>query len=364
MSEMLVDNTTNPVALLLHGPASRPPTIEPVDEIKFHHPGYPDDCGILFSLPRLDRSSTPPNGVHYGTALTACQIVANNAFHGYLATDREGSKRVDPDLLSRDHLLTKPDYWFIVPADGHPGPDPNPPPYPVVPSFRDWTFPHREMPNWPRPTGVDTDGSRCVITRVGGLLVKSCHLIPAADEKWFKANHMAQWYGKHRGIDEKSNKITLRHDLYAAFDSHLFAVVPKADNYVVHQFFATDRFEREFASAFHNHIVLQPPEVLPELLFARFARGVFMLVKAFIAQSGVGRNIVRLQAVDDEDRGIVTYTTEIEWLSPEELADQYHDNDTDGEDRGGSRKRRRGGWHGLNVAPPLFGDSRGWSHRR
>ncbi|KAI1125364.1 hypothetical protein F5Y10DRAFT_247260 [Nemania abortiva] len=407
MSESLVDNT-NPAALLLHGPASRPLTTEPVDEIKFHHPGYKDGSGILFSLPRLDRSLTPPdgvrNGVHYGTALTACQIVANNAFHGYLATNREGSERVDPDL-SRDHLLTKSDYWFIVPADGHSGP--NPPPYPVVPSFRDWAFPHRDMPNWPRPKnppGVDIDDSRCIVTRVGGL-VNNCHLIPVADEKWFKANHMAQWYGKHRDINEKTNKITLRHDLHFALDAYMFAVVPKANNYVVHQLFATDSFEKEFASAFHNHIVLQPSEVIPEFLFARFARAILMLVKAFITQGGVRRNIVRLQAVDDED-----YTTKTEWLSPEQLANQYsgggtksasppkrkrnngtladnqqeyigdddntnyqtdnNDSDTDRESRGRSRKRRRGSlddmdgeWYDKNVAV-LLEEGRGRSLKR
>ncbi|KAH8156016.1 hypothetical protein CIB48_g12231 [Xylaria polymorpha] len=59
--------------------------------------------------PPLDRSSTSPDGVHYDTALTACQIVANNVFHGYLATVREGSERVDPDL-NHNHLLTKSDY--------------------------------------------------------------------------------------------------------------------------------------------------------------------------------------------------------------------------------------------------------------
>ncbi|KAI0118693.1 hypothetical protein GGR51DRAFT_497308 [Nemania sp. FL0031] len=265
MLELLVDKT-GLAAVQLDEPASRPRTTQPVDEIRFHHPGYSDGSGIL---------------------LTACQIIANNTFDGYLATDREGSERVDPDL-HRDHLLTKSDYWFIVPADEHSGP--NPPPYPVVPSFRDWAFPHRETPNWPRPeyaTGVDIDHSRCIITRVAGL-VKSCHLIPAAEERWFKTNEMASWYGKHGDINESTNKITLRHDLHFALDSNLFAVVPKGGDYVVHQFFATEPFEREFASAFHNRIILQPPEVIPEFLFARFARAVFMRMKAFIPNARWG----------------------------------------------------------------------------
>ncbi|RYC64789.1 hypothetical protein CHU98_g1415 [Xylaria longipes] len=78
-------------------PFSHPPTAEPDGnskrEIEFLHPG----------------------GVHYGTALTACQIIANNAFDGYLAIDREGRERVNPDpVLNFDFLLTKPYYWFFV----------------------------------------------------------------------------------------------------------------------------------------------------------------------------------------------------------------------------------------------------------
>ncbi|GAP88680.1 putative conserved hypothetical protein [Rosellinia necatrix] len=396
---------TDPAAVVLYGPASLPPPTESMHDIQFHHPGYLDGLCILFSLPRLDRSPTSSPGVHYGTALTACQIVANNAFHGYLATDREGSERVDPDSdLDRDHLLTKSDYWFIVPADEDAGP--NPLPYPVVPSFRDWTFPHREIPNWPQPQfppGVDTDPSRCIVTRVGGL-VNSCHIIPAADEKWFTANGMASWYGD---INDCTNKIILRHDLHYALDAHSFAFVPKGNHYVIHQFLAKSLHQKEFASAFHNHIVSLPPDVVPALLFARFARAVLTLVKAFIARNDVGRNVVRLQALNDKEHGKVGYIRKIEWLSAEQLANQYSgadiksasptkrkrnhgtpvdnrqesikdndntngrseddDSDSDRESRGPSRKRRRGDfddmdgeWYDKNVAP-LLEDGRGWS---
>ncbi|KAI8947199.1 hypothetical protein F4801DRAFT_520271 [Xylaria longipes] len=99
-------------------PFSHPPTAEPDGnskrEIEFLHPGYGYPHNILFILPRLNYSPFC-RGVHYGTALTACQIIANNAFDGYLAIDREGRERVNPDpVLNFDFLLTKPYYWFFV----------------------------------------------------------------------------------------------------------------------------------------------------------------------------------------------------------------------------------------------------------
>ncbi|KAI0183929.1 hypothetical protein EV127DRAFT_254095 [Xylaria flabelliformis] len=131
MSKLPINNTS-PATVLLHGSASQPATIEPDDEIYFHQP-HPDD--ILFMLPRLDRLPTSSSGVHYGTALTACQIVANSR------------ERVNLDL-NRDRLLTKFDYWFIVPADGHPG--------------TELGLSAPGIPNWPRPPnppGVDMEHS-------------------------------------------------------------------------------------------------------------------------------------------------------------------------------------------------------------
>lgn len=96
--------------------------------ISFCHPGYESPDDILFELPRLDRSedrndsenprtieSTPSIGVHHRTALLACQIIADNAFEGYLATDRDGQHRV---LAIPDGLLTDDTYWFIYSRSG------------------------------------------------------------------------------------------------------------------------------------------------------------------------------------------------------------------------------------------------------
>ncbi|KAI0405190.1 hypothetical protein F4802DRAFT_187294 [Xylaria palmicola] len=310
-------NNSSPEAVVIRPPLSRPPAIHREGEIEFRHPGYNPPCDTLFMLPRLDHSSASSlKGVHYGTALTACQIIANNAFNGYLATDREGCERVD---LNLDHLLTESQYWFFTSSAY-----PNLNPYPIIPSFQDWAFPHQEIARWSLPTDITTDPNtsdpRCIITQTAALVSKA-HLIPAADENWFKVNVMSR-YGNHHDINQKSNKIALRHDLHCAFDSHLFAIVPKQNYYVVHQLSATESSTTELASIYHNRCIIQQSiDIVPAFLFARFARAVFMLVKPFIAQSPIPRYVARLHVGDKE--GVGDYNIKSEWLSPQQLANQY-----------------------------------------
>jgi hypothetical protein len=92
------------------------------DPIRFIHPGYTAlPSAVLFSLPRVDSVDTtnhgaPVAGVHHGTALVACQIVANNAFDGRLALDSEGEHMVD-EIIGHDGILTEREYYFFVPGD-------------------------------------------------------------------------------------------------------------------------------------------------------------------------------------------------------------------------------------------------------
>jgi hypothetical protein len=51
--------------------------------VRFLHPGYEDLFNPLCTLPATD-----DGGVHYGTALTICGIIANNSFNGYFAKER------------------------------------------------------------------------------------------------------------------------------------------------------------------------------------------------------------------------------------------------------------------------------------
>ena len=86
--------------------------------IRFLHPGYPSRNTLLI-LPRVDlglanAGGTHIAGVHYGTALVACQIIANNAFDGRLAEDASGQRLVDVPL---DSTLARDIYYFFV-GDG------------------------------------------------------------------------------------------------------------------------------------------------------------------------------------------------------------------------------------------------------
>lgn len=273
-----------------------------LSSIAFRHPGYDDPEDILFNLPCLDLPSSqqaPASaGVHHNTALFACQIVANNAFNGYLATDRDGKHAVSTTL---DGILTDDDYWFIVPGLTDV--------YPVVPRFQEWQFPHAymdELAEWDpmpdvaaaaaaaahqqtmhadrpttttsaepspmlppaMPTSARSSGaqahntnlilSRCILSSNPYGLQKA-HIIPTAQSKWFQANSMKRYGNNQLFIHAEQNKVPMRHDLHKVWDDHIFALVPKRDpsadgqfTYVAHVLNIPKPAIAEFASEWHN----------------------------------------------------------------------------------------------------------------
>ncbi|KAI1506156.1 hypothetical protein F5X99DRAFT_125831 [Biscogniauxia marginata] len=347
------------LGIALRDPLPLPSPAASVAEVSFYHPGYEFPHDLLFKLPKLDQEhSSPTKGIHYGTALAACQIVANNA-DGYLATDRTGQHRVNCEF---DDVLTRNKYWFFVVGASTEGGLHAKSPYPIVPSFQDWPFPHQDqdddqnstplkgwLRNWHQPNAAIT--GRCIITQASGL-IEAVHLIPDAEREWFERNAMSQ-YGVHHDVDQSINKIDLRSDIRKAFDDHWFTVVPKAGSYAVHLLVATKISTREFAEHFHNRPVLQqaptttglPRDVPREFLYARFARAVLLLLKPFVAQSAVSRRVARYRVQSqgrpggEAEAGGNGPRIHVEWLSSEELRRQY--------DGGGTRsaspsKRKRG----------------------
>lgn len=77
-------------------------------KIQFCHPGYKTDSNVLLQLSAYDGQ-----GIHYQTAHTACAIVANNRWDGYLSVDIQGQHRVEPE--SPDDCLQGQIYYFHVP---------------------------------------------------------------------------------------------------------------------------------------------------------------------------------------------------------------------------------------------------------
>ncbi|KAK1139456.1 hypothetical protein N8T08_000735 [Aspergillus melleus] len=287
-----------------------PFVFDPEYDVCFHHPGYPTPYDILLIIPGLDH---PDGGIYHRVALWACGILANNEFDGWLTEDREGLQRV---TTPRDGILRRRDYYFHVPGEGsHP--------YPIVPSFEDWCFPHNKLPaGWkvdiPRGSAHPTPRQstlaevvlsrdiRCRLTNhVEGT--ECAHLIPKNQSIWFQRNMMSRYCRLPRPgcdpVDNPRNVLLLRSDIHSSFDVKRFAFIPKpacapvnnselppdlSTNYVVHLFNSPEPYE--LAALYHN-VSLQPISgIAPEYLFARFAWTLFQYIPTFL-QAGVPRRL-------------------------------------------------------------------------
>ncbi|KAE8400375.1 hypothetical protein BDV37DRAFT_209902 [Aspergillus pseudonomiae] len=292
-----------------------PLLFDPEYDIYFHHPGYPDPHNILLILPGIDH---PKGGIHHRIALSACGVLANNNFNGWLTEDREGNVRVE---LPLDGILHKRDYYFHVPGD-------HPDPYPIVPSFEDWIFPHERLPpGWkidiPReashPTPRQSTLAEAVLSRdircrlTNHIEGTECaHLIPRSQSIWFQRNMMSR-YGRlprpgGEPVDTPRNVILLRSDIHSSFDYKRFSFVPKPAHainnsaqptgnqplsYVTHLVNSPE--PHELTSLYHN-VKLQPLcGVAPEYVFARFAWTIFQYIPMFL-QAGVPRRLALYQA--------------------------------------------------------------------
>lgn len=233
---------------------------------------------MLFNLPRVERAGAGSQwGVHYATALTACQIIANNAFDGYLAETADGQGRLD-ETTNPDAILLKSEYFFIVP---------NKPVYAVVPCFQEWRFPAHLPPVWReagasfRPAFQGTgSGPRCAVTC--RFTVESAHLSPKEDHVWFSNNAMASYDSSSVGdINSASNRVYLDCSLHDALDKRIWAFAPRHGRFVVQ----TVAFSRnlahehfcEFVHEYHGRNMTNSGRV--EYIFARFAWTMLYLVK-------------------------------------------------------------------------------------
>jgi hypothetical protein len=133
--------------------------------ISFYHP-YHREVALLQFRPTEEKGDE--YGVHVLTALTACQIVADNAFNGFLSTDQAGEERVD---LHPDDVLCNRKYCFHVGKDEN-GKTID---YAVVPSFDSWTFPSQMPAAW-----EITRSEKCLIS--GRSMTEKAPCIPAANE--------------------------------------------------------------------------------------------------------------------------------------------------------------------------------------
>ncbi|KEF50890.1 uncharacterized protein A1O9_13060 [Exophiala aquamarina CBS 119918] len=246
---------------------TRPTDFEP---IKVRHPCYQDDsCNVLLKF---------WSHAHHETVRVACAIVANNAWVGYLSTDRGGN---DPIVENTESTLTRKSYYFHVaqPINGEVVD------YPVVPTFEHWRFPTalplywREISNFLQRPQPPPD-SRCRLTQCD-YSVENAHLIPAVEKEWFDKNSMSD-YTDSTAVDKMNhpnNTIRFKSDVHTIFDSKRFAIVPAGGRLVAYCLNARpgSHIER-FCHGVELHRLNNPPQ----LLLARFGYTVFEDLRDFL----------------------------------------------------------------------------------
>ncbi|KAL8824592.1 MAG: hypothetical protein Q9170_008109 [Blastenia crenularia] len=340
------------------------------------HPAYPDDKNCLFTFEACDH---PEGGLHKVVVLTACGIIAGNFWNGYLSTSRDGPP-IDEDI----YVLREPSYYFhalpyssatIPNVASAPTPQyiasptatarpltaptrPSPHLYPIYTDFRDWPFPHRNLPPWwpkiPRarhafssqPYSKLTDAVRqrdesCRLTG-WGQITEGAHIVPREESDWFGENGMKAYSSSTLlpSPDNSANVFLLRRDVYSAYDRSIWTIVPKKLDSTSAEapwvFHLLDNDE-EYKAAFHN-VKLRPLSgINSEYLLAGFALVIFPMLQSFLGNSAekhlIGKSITEIprgRLVDGRECGKRFPSNKYRTRSPrkkgargeEELSDQ------------------------------------------
>lgn len=414
-------------------------TVQTEHRVRIRHPGYGNiPNSTLLSLPAVDcnvesSDSSQSFGLHHRTVLTAGAIIANNAFdRAYLTHDQAGRNPVTAPLGG---LLEPGDYWLHlsgeeppIPSVDLPGsgqrdgasaavPDhgdglstsaeglmpppsrlrssdssvtcrtaqlPDYEPYPIVPSFGDWQFPHNRLPSeWkmprsppdqpPMPSSSQQTSlihtspvrNRCYLTD-HRMSTNKRHLIPSEKSDWFGLNGMAEYTSSQTGtVDDEANIAILRADFHQLFDQCRFVIVPKPSAALPGQLsghasststttpgLGTYAFAihvlgdgedtGEFTDLYQN-VSIQTKyfdQISREFLFARFAWAIFPLLRSFL-DTPIPRRIAVI--VEEKNRNRPNHVSsdlwlpQSQWINNAQFTQHLHKR---GESRTGSKKRR------------------------
>jgi hypothetical protein len=284
-------------------------------QILFRHPGYDDGNNVLFKLQAPDTDDDGQPGLYAQLAIDACAIVTGDfAGRGWLSLLRDDCAPIDPTST-----LHERSYYFHLDAAEDP--------YPIVPNFRQWIYPHDCLPlHWQQLTPEANRASSSItlapsnlttalLMRDGSCRLSGCreqlqvaHVVPQSELDWWRANDMSRYNtGTTATLDDTANALLLRADLHIAFDKPRIAFVPKpvtdgGMRLVAHLL----EYSPELEHLYHNREV-HPTAVGVDMLYARFAWSVFTLLDAFLECKIARRLILRASlALLADARGFVT----------------------------------------------------------
>jgi hypothetical protein len=183
--------------------------------ILFRHPGYDDGSNVLFRLQAPDTDDDGQPGLLAQFAIDACVIIAGDyaGGRGWLSLLRDGSALIDPISTLRERS-----YYSHLDAATDP--------YPIVPNFRQWKYPHDRLPaHWQQLSPDTNPASSSPSNLTASLLMRdgSCRVVD-----WYKANDMSQYNTSPTAtLDDTAYALLLCANLHIAFDKPRFAFAPK-----------------------------------------------------------------------------------------------------------------------------------------
>jgi hypothetical protein len=292
----------------------RPPSFHSIPSplkrfyIFFRHPGYDDNNNVLFKLHASDtktdcshdgESSQRP-GLYARFALDACAIIAGNCSDGWLSPSRDPEQARNTRVAANSTLHARSYYFHLDRVENTDGCDE---PYPIIPAFREWRFPHDRIPaHWEQLSSNTTsltstftpsnltaalqarDGGTCRITGHREE-IQVAYIVPQAELDWWLANDMSRYNnGRGNTLDDTINAMLLQAGLHIAFDKSRFVFVPKPSSdgseqrLVFHLLEPSPEYEH-----YHHNRELRESAVSPEVLLARFAWTLFPLLGAFLS---------------------------------------------------------------------------------
>lgn len=310
MAEDMSESLNTPVEL--HDPPRRPDRRSICSENKyrvvFRHPAY--ESTRLFDVSAFD---TDAGGIHHGTALLLCGVVAGGVWNGWLSEDVAGTRL----MIDLEAVLTKPEYYFHLP---YPPDEPSstslPYKWSVVLSLDDFTFPHERPPPGYSFTRPDTASSFCSNASVSSMSqavkdrdvgcrvtgwrdgTERAYLCPRSVWPWFAREELEQYNIRTNlsgatSVDDMANAMTLTQTVHTALDRGTFVFVRKRGQWVPHFLDPT----YDLGPEYHNTPIEMPTAVSEAFVFANIVVALLPRIHNFLIRGEKRKVIVKRETI-------------------------------------------------------------------